>query len=142
MPVEAPVDQREQLHSARAAEMGQRGQGGSAGAKERGALLPVAMEDVRLYREVPHPRYCKDPDNRYSTYVIDGLPPGPIANPGRAALAAALRPTRSAEAEKLLYFVARRDGTGEHHFSETHDEHRRAVQRFLVDRETATAEAR
>ncbi|MCA9538503.1 MAG: endolytic transglycosylase MltG [Myxococcales bacterium] len=103
---------------------------------------PTCVYSERLYREVPHPRYCKDPDNRYSTYVIDGLPPGPIANPGRAALAAALRPTRSAEAEKLLYFVARRDGTGEHHFSETHDEHRRAVQRFLVDRETATAEAR
>ncbi len=92
---------------------------------------PTCVYDARWYREVPHPRYCKDPKNRYSTYVIDGLPPGPIANPGRDALLATLSPATEGRADKLLYFVARRDGSGEHHFSETYAEHRRAVQRYL-----------
>ncbi|MEZ4435122.1 MAG: endolytic transglycosylase MltG [bacterium] len=92
---------------------------------------PTCVYDARHYRQLPHPRYCRDPENRYSTYVIDGLPPGPIANPGRAALAAALSPATEPEAAKLLYFVARRDGTGEHHFSETYAEHQRAVRRHL-----------
>ena len=92
---------------------------------------PTCVYDARWYREVPHPRYCKDPKNRYSTYVIDGLPPGPIANPGRDALAATLSPATGERAAKLLFFVARRDGSGEHHFSETYAEHQRAVRRYL-----------
>jgi UPF0755 protein len=64
--------------------------------------------------------------NPYNTYVIRGLPPGPIASPGREALAAVLAPARS----DFLYFVARADGT--HQFSRTLAEHNRAVQRFQL----------
>jgi UPF0755 protein len=60
----------------------------------------------------------------YNTYVIEGLPPGPISNPGRAALEAVASPARTKE----LYFVA--DGTGGHAFSETLEQHQRNVARL------------
>ena len=101
---------------------------------EKGMKLetdPTCVYGASTYKEVPHPRFCKDPDNEYSTYMIAGLPPTAIANAGRKALDAALRPAKGAEAARLLFFVAKRDGTGEHHFSATHEEHSRAVDRYL-----------
>lgn len=60
----------------------------------------------------------------YNTYVINGLPPGPICSPGRAAIEAVLHPAAS----KALFFVSRNDGT--HVFSRTLNEHNRAVRKY------------
>ena len=57
----------------------------------------------------------------YNTYVVEGLPPGPIANPGRASLEATANPARTRD----LFFVA--DGTGGHSFTETYDQHQKNV---------------
>jgi UPF0755 protein len=72
----------------------------------------------------PITRTDLDQLNAYNTYKIDGLPPGPIANPGRASLEAVANPSRTAD----LYFVA--DGTGGHAFAETYEDHRRNVSRW------------
>jgi UPF0755 protein len=64
--------------------------------------------------------------NPYNTYAHTGLPPGPIANPGAPSLKAALHPST----ESYLFFVARADGSGGHHFSATLTEHEKAVAEF------------
>jgi UPF0755 protein len=63
-------------------------------------------------------------DTPFNTYTRAGLPPTPIAMPGRAALLAAVQPAHS----KALYFVARGDGSSQ--FSATLDEHNRAVDKY------------
>jgi UPF0755 protein len=63
-------------------------------------------------------------DNPWNTYVIDGLPPTPIANPGRAAIEAAVNP----DTTPYVFFVA--DGTGGHAFAETLEEHNENVARW------------
>ena len=67
----------------------------------------------------------------YNTYAIEGLPPGPIANPGRASLEATANPARTRE----LYFVA--DGTGGHTFTENYGEHQKSVAKLRTHREAA-----
>jgi UPF0755 protein len=84
---------------------------------------PLTREDV-------------DRPTPYNTYVIDGLPPGPIANPGRASLEAVANPSRTRE----LYFVA--DGTGGHVFATNYDQHLKNVARWReYTKEQATAGA-
>ena len=68
--------------------------------------------------------HLQDASNPYNTYQHAGLPPGPIANPGAAALRAVVDPATA----DYLYFVARKDGT--HQFSRSYGEHVRAVNRF------------
>lgn len=90
------------------------------------------------------PIYQSDIDKPtpYNTYTIDALPPGPIANPGRASLEAVANPSRTED----LFFVA--DGTGGHAFARTLDEHNENVRRWRAiekrlreERERAEAEA-
>ena len=66
----------------------------------------------------------KEQPTPYNTYVIDGLPPGPISNPGRASIEAAANPARTSE----MFFVA--DGTGGHVFAESYNEHLKNVARL------------
>ncbi|MDR3155275.1 MAG: endolytic transglycosylase MltG [Deltaproteobacteria bacterium] len=70
---------------------------------------------TRAHLETPH---------AWNTYVIQGLPPGPIASPGEAAIRAAVSPA----AADYLYFVSKNDGT--HHFSSTLKEHNRMVAQY------------
>ena len=65
-------------------------------------------------------------DSSYNTYTRHGLPPTPIAMPGRAAIHAALHPASG----DALYFVAKGDGS--HYFSSTFEEHQRAVRRYQI----------
>jgi UPF0755 protein len=82
-----------------------------------------------------------DRDTPYNTYKINGLPPTPIANPGRAAIEAVLKPAKT----KDLYFVA--DGTGGHAFAPSLDEHNknvvkwRQVERAMREEEREEAQA-
>ncbi len=72
-------------------------------------------------------------DTAYNTYKIDGLPPGPIANPGRASLEAVLNPPDTG----YLYFVA--DGSGGHAFAKTLEEHNANVAKWRAIESTLPA---
>jgi UPF0755 protein len=85
---------------------------------------PLRRKIFKSDLENPHP---------WNTYIINALPPTPIANPGKAAIAAVLNPPKSEE----LFFVA--DGSGGHVFAETYAEHDRNVQRWREFRAKAEA---
>jgi UPF0755 protein len=64
-------------------------------------------------------------ESPYNTYLNAGLPPGPIASPGLASIKAALYP----EASEYLFYVTKKDGTGEHYFGKTYNEHLRNIKK-------------
>lgn len=76
--------------------------------------------------------HLRDKNNPYNTYVIRGLPPGPICSPGLDALMAAVYP----EEHKYLYFVAKGDGS--HYFSKSLSEHNDAVRKYQLRRNKKT----
>lgn len=82
---------------------------------------PTIGYGLQLNRAVNHDDLLKE--NPYNTYQIVGLPPGPINNPGKAAIIAALHPAH----HDKIYFVARRDGSGGHYFSKTIAEQQRMI---------------
>ncbi|MBD1400778.1 endolytic transglycosylase MltG [Pelovirga terrestris] len=88
---------------------------------------PTVVYGVEDYSGTITRRHLNTP-TPYNTYIIYGLPPGPIASPGRAALHAAVFPGES----DYYYFVSRGDGS--HHFSRTLREHNNAVQKYLRNR--------
>ncbi|MCL1863736.1 MAG: endolytic transglycosylase MltG [Defluviitaleaceae bacterium] len=89
------------------------------------STVKYAMEDPPLHLLIADiDRYAH---SRHNTYRHDGLPIGPISNPGLRALRAALWPAGT----DYLFFVLRNEETGEHHFSRTYTEHRAAADRYL-----------
>jgi UPF0755 protein len=101
----------------------------SAVIRRRLALaMPLQMDPTVIYEVKRFDGTVTRKDLRaegpYNTYLNRGLPPGPIANPGLAALNAALNPSKA----DYLYFVSRNDGS--HTFSRTLAEHNRAVEKF------------
>jgi UPF0755 protein len=97
------------------------------------ACDPTVIYAALLARRWRGTIYRSDLDRKhpYNTYQFYGLPPGPIANPGKASLEAALHP----EDVEAIYFVAKPDGSGRHVFSKTLAAHLRAVASYR--RETA-----
>ncbi|HLW77868.1 MAG TPA: endolytic transglycosylase MltG [Bryobacteraceae bacterium] len=93
-------------------------------------VIYAALLDNR-YRNAIHKSDLAS-QNSYNTYQHAGLPPGPIANPGAAAIAAALAPAKT----DYLYFVAKPEGGG-HQFSATIAEHTRAAQAYRKRRKHA-----
>ena len=75
-------------------------------------------QEVIYYRDL-------EVDNPYNTYRYSGLPPGPIANPGKESIEAALKPDK----HNYLYYVAKGDGS--HHFTETYAQHRTAKRQYI-----------
>lgn len=68
-------------------------------------------------------------ESPYNTYLNGGLPPGPIASPGLASIKAALYP----ETTEYLFYVTKKDGTGEHYFAKTYSEHLRNIQKSRMN---------
>ncbi len=91
---------------------------------------PTILYSLYLKRGFSIEKNIRRPDilfpSPYNTYVIYGLPKGPIANPGRESLQAVLAPAKT----EYLYFVSRNDGT--HRFSKTYEEHAKYVYKYQI----------
>ncbi len=99
---------------------------------ERG--MPLAMDSTIIFALKQQGRYDGnlrrvdlEMENPYNTYRVAGLPPGPIASPGKASIDAVLEPAET----RYLYFVSKNDGS--HHFSTTYREHVNAVRKYQVE---------
>ncbi len=97
--------------------------------------MPLQADPTVIYGMGPNfagpllRRHLEDKANPYNTYQLRGLPPGPIASFGMAALKAAIQP----EANDYYYFVAKTDG-GAHRFSRTLAEHNEAVRAYQMQK--------
>ena len=89
------------------------------------------MENELNYKKKATRTLCRDSTSTYSTYIIKSLPPTPIANPSLKSLHAVLNPDQSSKNQKLLFFVAKQDGSRRHFFSEDYATHRKAVLYYL-----------
>jgi UPF0755 protein len=84
---------------------------------------PTVQYGLKLSRPITHDDLFKE--NPYNTYLNIGLPPGPICNPGKPAVVAALNPAK----HDKIYFVARGDGSGGHYFSRSAAEQEKMIRR-------------
>jgi len=90
-----------------------------------GCVVPEQKSEAcQKYEDRIRTIHLRDKDNPYNTYTHEGLPPGPISNPGRAALEAVFEPAHA----RYLYFVSKNDDT--HHFSKTRQEHEAMVDKY------------
>lgn len=86
---------------------------------------PCAKQNLPPGCDRLHRAQLDDKDNPYNTYQLEGLPPGPIASPGRSSIEAVVSPDGS----DYLYFVAKNDR--EHAFAKTFDEHKKNVEKYM-----------
>ena len=86
-----------------------------------------ALKKAGIYNKMKWKKRGRKIDSPYNTYKYPGLPPGPICNPSRKSLIAAVHP----EQTEFLYFVRKKRGEREHYFSKSYKEHRWAIRKSL-----------
>ncbi len=86
-----------------------------------------ALKKAGIYNKMKWKKLGRKIDSPFNTYKYTGLPPGPICNPGKASLEAAISP----ENTEFLYFVRKQRGKRAHHFSKNYKEHRWAIKKSL-----------